>query len=123
MDRNALSNQIVEKTLYNKLSSMENEDVGEIERLRKKMNVIEVKIDDIYHHLLSSKTINPKEGLVNLLNIVSAMLLTVGLLILLIGYFGADDLMMLASAGISLAGLISMYISIILQSSRKAKGK
>jgi uncharacterized membrane protein len=121
MERNESSGQIAEKNLYTKLSSLENEEVSEIERLRKKLNVIEVKIDDIYNHLLSNKTVDPKRSLVSQLNIVAAVLLTVSLIVLLVGYIGADDLMTVISALLLIVGLILFYLSIMIQSSHKAK--
>lgn len=121
MERNERSGQIAEKSLYTKLSSLENEEVGEIERFRKKLNVIEVKIDDIYSHLMSNQTIDPSKNLVSKLNILAAALLTVGLVVLLIGYLGTDSMMTAASAGISICGLIVMYASVYLQSSSRAK--
>jgi len=116
-----LRSPIVEKTLYNKLSSLETEEVDDMERFRKKLNVLEIKIDDIYNHLLSSKTINPRKGLIDKLNLVSIALLAVGLVVLVIGYVGTDSAMTVASAGISACGLALMFISVYLQSSRKAQ--
>ena len=121
MERNESHGQPVEKALYTRLSSLDNEDVDEMERFRKKLNVIEVKIDDIYSHLLSSKTINPREGLIDKLNLVSMALLTIGLVALTLGLLISDVTVTAISAGISICGLVLMYISLYLHSSRKAK--
>lgn len=121
MEKSDPRSQIVEKNLFTKLSSLGNEEVDEMERLRKKFNVMEVKIDDIYNHLLASRTIDPRKGLIDKLNIVSAALLAVGLLLLLIGLMLPEDAMAYASVGISAGGLVLLFASIYLQSSRKAK--
>lgn len=122
MDRNEISTQVAEKSLYTRLTSLENEEVSEIERLRKKLNVIEVKIDDIYSHLLSTKTIDPRKSLAIKLNIIAAVLMTVSFVILLVGYIGEDDLMTIVSASLLIVGLIMVYLSIMIQSSHKASG-
>lgn len=121
MQRNDSHGPTVEKALYTKLSSLDGEDVSEIERFRKKLNVIEVKIDNIYNHLLASNTVDPKEALIDKLNVLAAALLTIGLALLSLGILLPEDLMVGASAGISLCGLLVIYISLYLQSSRKAK--
>lgn len=121
MDKSDPRSQIVEKNIFTKLSSLGNEEVDEMERLRKKFNVMEVKIDDIYNHLLSSRTIDPKKGVIDKLNLVSAALLTVGLPLLLVGLILPEDAMAFASVGVLAAGLAIMYMSLYLQSSIKAK--
>ena len=120
MDRNDISTHVAEKSLYTRLTSLDNEEVGEIERLRKKLNVIEVKIDDIYSHLLSMRTIDPRKSLAIKLNLIAAVLLTVSFIILLVGYIGGDDLMTIVSASLLIIGLIMVYLSIMIQSSHKA---
>lgn len=121
MERDEARGQIVEKNLYTRLSSLGTDDVDEMERLRKVLNVIEVKIDDIYNHLLSTRTTDPRKTTVDKLNLVSVTLLTVALAVLLVGVILPDNSMAAASAGISLAGLVLMFISLYHQSSRKAK--
>jgi hypothetical protein len=121
MDTDEPRSPTVEKDLFTKLTSLGNEEIDEMERLRKKFNVMEVKIDDIYRHLLSSRTTDPRKGLIDKINLVSAALLTVGLIMLLIGLMLPEDALSFASVGISAAGLALMYTSIRMQSSRKEK--
>ena len=121
MEKNDSRNPSVEKNLFTKLSSLGNEEVDEMERFRRKFIVMEVKVDDIYNHLLSSKTIDPRKNLIDKLNILSIALLITGLLILLIGLMLPDDAMTFASIGISAFGIVLIGASIYLQSSSKAK--
>jgi len=122
MQRESPQDQAGSTNLYAKLVSLGNEEVDELDRLRKTVNVMEVKIDDIYNHLLSSKVIDPRKTIADKLNLLAVALLTVGLVILSIGIILPDDSMLGASAGISVVGLLSLYISIYFQSSRRAKG-
>jgi len=121
MEKNDPRTPSVEKNLFTKLSSLGNEEVDEMERLRRKFIVMEVKIDEIYNHLLSTKTIDPRKNLIDKLNILSIALLTTGLLIPLIGLMLPDDSMTFASVGISASGIVLIGASIYLQSSSKAK--
>jgi len=124
MEKNDLRSQIGEKNIFAKLSSLGNEEVDEMERLRKKINVMEVKIDDIYKHLLASRTIDPRKYLVDKLNLVSVSLLTVGILIFAVASIvlsPVDGTILLASIGIAVIGLVILYTSMYLQISRKEK--
>ena len=121
MDKNDPRNPMVEKALFTKLSSLGNEEVDEIERLRKKFNVMEVKIDEIYNYLLASSITDPKEKLIDKINLVSAALLSVGLLLLLVGLLLPMYAMAFVSVAIIAVGLVLLFASIYLQSSRKGK--
>lgn len=121
MLRESPKDQTGTTNIYAKLISLGNEEVDELDRLRKKVNVMEVKIDDIYNHLLSSKIVDPRKSVADKLNLLAVALLAVGLAILTIGIIMTDNTMLGASAGISVVGLLSLCISIYYQSSRRAK--
>jgi hypothetical protein len=112
------SGQTGEKNLFTKLSSLSANENDEIERLRKKFNVMEVKVDEVYNYLLASETINPRKNTASKIGIAAAAILAIGTAVLAFGLAGTDNNVMAVSLGISVCGIVALFISLMLGSSK-----
>jgi len=115
------SGQTGEQNLFAKLSSLGADENAEMERLRKKFNVMEVKVDEIYNYLLVSETINPRKNTASKIGIAAAAILAIGAAVLAFGLAGADNNVMVASLGISVVGIVALFISLMLGSSKSTQ--
>lgn len=115
------SGQMGEKNLFTKLSSLGAEENDEMERLRKKFNVMEVKVDEIYNHLLASETVNPRKNTANKISIAATAILAIGVAVLAFGLAGTDNNVMMVSLGISVCGILALFISLMLGSSKSTE--
>jgi hypothetical protein len=120
MERNE-SGQTGEQSLFTKLSSLGADEIAEIERLRKKFNVMEVKVDEIYNHLLANQTVNPRKNTASKIGIAAAAILAIGAAVLAFGLVGTYNDVMAVSLGISVCGIVALFISLMLGSSKDAQ--